>query len=181
MTAPAHPVGRTLLRLAAASVALWLATLAVATWYLRRQLPPEARALPLTHADSVGLPLVALAVWLAGALAVANAAAAAVLVARRRRRNVEEDGTRDEEESASGEIVVLRTYDNELAARLDATILDANGVRARVLADTAGGAYPSMALVFPVRLLVREEDAALARELLDTPAGDAPAADDDAS
>jgi hypothetical protein len=59
---------------------------------------------------------------------------------------------------------------NEFEARLAATILEANGIPAQVLADTAGGAYPSMALVFPVRLLVRAEDATLAAEILDTPA-----------
>ena len=68
------------------------------------------------------------------------------------------------------EIVVLRKYVDELQARLAAAILEANGIPVQVLADTAGGAYPSMALVFPVRLLVRAEDAALAAEILDTPA-----------
>ena len=71
------------------------------------------------------------------------------------------------------EIVVLRKYVDELVARLDASILEANGIPAQVLADTAGGAYPSMALVYPVRLLVRSEDAELARDLLDSPAGSA--------
>lgn len=80
----------------------------------------------------------------------------------------------------SGEIVVLRKYSNELEARLAATVLEANGIPAQVLADTAAGAYPSMALVFPVRLLVRGEDAALAREILDTPA-DPAAPEDEAS
>jgi hypothetical protein len=77
-------------------------------------------------------------------------------------------------------IVVLRTYTSELAAQLDASILDANGIPTQVLADTAAGAYPSMALLFPVRLLVRAADAALAREILDTPAGATPE-DDQAS
>src|SRR5258705_13434000 len=67
-------------------------------------------------------------------------------------------------------IVVLREFGTEMDAQFAATVLEANGIPARVLADTAGGALPSMALVFPVRLLVRESDAALARELLDTPA-----------
>ena len=67
-------------------------------------------------------------------------------------------------------IVVLRKYANEFQARLDATILEANGVPARVSADTAGGSVPSMALLMPVRLLVRAEDAALAAEILDAPA-----------
>ena len=75
------------------------------------------------------------------------------------------------------DIVVLRTFANELEAGLAATILEANGIPAQVHADTAGGAYPSIAIVFPVRLLVRAEDASTAIEILDTPAD--PAADDD--
>jgi hypothetical protein len=74
----------------------------------------------------------------------------------------------------SDEIVVLREYGNEMEAQFAATVLEANGVPARVVADTAGGALPSMALVFPVRLLVRALDADLARELLDTPADPPP-------
>jgi hypothetical protein len=61
-----------------------------------------------------------------------------------------------------------------MEAQFAATVLEANGVPARVIADTAGGALPSMALVFPVRLLVRAIDADLARELLDTPADPPP-------
>lgn len=71
-------------------------------------------------------------------------------------------------------IAVLRTYANEIEARFDATVLEANGIPARVMADTAGGAYPSLALVFPVRLIVRAADVALAREILDTPADSVP-------
>jgi hypothetical protein len=73
----------------------------------------------------------------------------------------------------SDEIIVLRTYGNELDARFAATILEANGIPAQVIADTAGGAYPSLALLFPVRLLVRADDAADAAEILDTPADEA--------
>ncbi len=69
----------------------------------------------------------------------------------------------------SGDIVVAREFGNEAEAHLAASVLEANGVPARVSADTAGGAYPSLALVFPIRLLVRREDLTLARELLDAP------------
>ena len=72
----------------------------------------------------------------------------------------------------SENIVVLRKYINEFEARFAATVLEANGIPAQVLADTAGGAYPSLALVFPVRLLVRADDAAVAAEILDTPVDD---------
>ena len=65
---------------------------------------------------------------------------------------------------------VLRTYGNEIEARMDAAALEANGIPADVSADTAGGAFPSLALIFPVRLIVLERDVAIAREILDTPA-----------
>ncbi|MBK8249960.1 MAG: DUF2007 domain-containing protein [Gemmatimonadetes bacterium] len=68
----------------------------------------------------------------------------------------------------SDDIVVLETYLSEIDAGLAASILEANGIPARVLADTAGGALPSLALAFPVRLYVRREDETLARELLHT-------------
>lgn len=66
------------------------------------------------------------------------------------------------------DIVLLRQYANEVEANLAASVLEANGVPCRVAADTAGGAFPSLALVFPIRLLVRRGDLAFARELLDT-------------
>lgn len=67
-------------------------------------------------------------------------------------------------------LIVVRRYADELTASIAAMALEANGVPAQVSADTAGGAIPSMALVFPVRLIVRAEDEAIAREILDTPA-----------
>lgn len=69
-------------------------------------------------------------------------------------------------------VVVLRTYLSEPEARLAATVLEANGIPSQVMADTAGGALPSIALLFPIRLLVRAADEALARELLDTTVDD---------
>jgi hypothetical protein len=72
--------------------------------------------------------------------------------------------------------VVLRRFGDELSARLAAITLEANGIPAQVSADTGGGALPNLAVVFPVRLLVRAEDVELARQLLDT---EAPAPPDD--
>lgn len=69
----------------------------------------------------------------------------------------------------SEDVVVLRQFSTEVEAHLAAAVLEANGISARVLADTAGGALPPIAVIFPVRLIVRAGDAALARELLDTP------------
>jgi hypothetical protein len=76
------------------------------------------------------------------------------------------------------DLVVLRRYTDEISARIAALSLEANGIPARVSADTAGGALPSLALVFPVRLIVRAADADLARKLLDT---DAPPPPDDSA
>ena len=76
------------------------------------------------------------------------------------------------------DIVVLREYGVEVEARFDSTVLEANGIPSHVIVDTAGGALPSLAVVFPIRLLVRAEDAELARALLDT-SEDLPEEDDD--
>ena len=72
------------------------------------------------------------------------------------------------------DLVVLRQYLDELSANLDASILEANDIPAHVSLDTAGGAIPAMAFAFPIRLIVRAEDAEVARELLDTPVEPAP-------
>src|SRR5687768_2110528 len=79
-------------------------------------------------------------------------------------------------EIMADDVVVLRKYSFEWEAQLAASTLEANGISSHVVADTAGGALPSMALLFPVRLLVLARDADLARELLDTP-GDSPTQD----
>lgn len=68
------------------------------------------------------------------------------------------------------ELVVLRKYNDEVTAQVAAAALEANGIPARVLADTAGGLLPNLSILFPVRLVVRAEDAELAREILDSPA-----------
>jgi len=88
MLEPRSPIRSRLARFAAVSVTLWLAILAAAWWYLARANARTAAAtgLPITDADSIGLPLVALGVWLAIALLVLNAAVAAVLILRRERR-----------------------------------------------------------------------------------------------
>lgn len=67
----------------------------------------------------------------------------------------------------SDDLVVLHKYLHEHEARLAAAVLEANGIEARVVADNAGGAIPSMALLFPTRLIVRARDEAEARRLLE--------------
>jgi hypothetical protein len=70
---------------ATASLLLWIAVVGAAYWYLRRMLPEAAHALPLTHADSVGLPLLSFAMLVAAILMLANLVAVTVLLRRRRR------------------------------------------------------------------------------------------------
>ncbi|MGQ0764921.1 MAG: putative signal transducing protein [Gemmatimonadota bacterium] len=70
--------------------------------------------------------------------------------------------------TSNEEFVVVETFIDEVSAELARNVLEANGVRAVVLRDNAGGLLPSMAVVFPVRLLVANADQALARELLAT-------------
>ena len=70
----------------------------------------------------------------------------------------------------SRDYTVVRTYGDEISARMDAAVLEANGVESFVSLDNAGGAIPSLSLGFPVRLLVPARDLDLARELLDTDA-----------
>ena len=74
-------------------------------------------------------------------------------------------------------VVVLRKYASEIDANLHAAILEANGIPAQVMSDNAGGTLPSMSLLYPVRLMVREEDEQAAQEILDAP--EAPARDAD--
>jgi hypothetical protein len=72
----------------------------------------------------------------------------------------------------STDLIVLREFGTEAEAALAAAVLEANGIPSRVIADTAGGALPSMAVLFPIRLVVPAADAELARELLDTSVAD---------
>lgn len=65
------------------------------------------------------------------------------------------------------ETVILRRYLSEVDARVLAAVLEANDIPVEVSMDTIGGAYPSMALMSPVRFTVRAEDAERAAEILD--------------
>ncbi len=62
--------------------------------------------------------------------------------------------------------IILETFPNRIEAEIVAGLLESEGVEAMVLADDAGGAYPSLQLYHGVRLLVYREDEARAREIL---------------
>jgi hypothetical protein len=68
------------------------------------------------------------------------------------------------------DVIVLRKYVSEVEATMAHLVLEAHNIPSAVMRDTAGGMIPSMALLYPVRLAVRREDAEEARRILDTEA-----------
>ncbi len=66
-------------------------------------------------------------------------------------------------------MAVIREYANETEAHVARSVLEAYGIPAAVLRDSAGGMLPSMHIIFPVRLAVREADIARALDILDAP------------
>jgi putative signal transducing protein len=68
------------------------------------------------------------------------------------------------------EVIVLRKYSSEVEATMAHLVLEAHNIPSAIMRDTAGGMIPSMALLYPVRLAVRREDADEARRVLDAEA-----------
>jgi hypothetical protein len=68
------------------------------------------------------------------------------------------------------EVIVLRKYVSEVEATMAHLVLEAHNIPSAVMRDTAGGMIPSMAILYPVRLAVRREDAEEARRILDSEA-----------
>ena len=75
-----------------------------------------------------------------------------------------------EDRVSDDEVIVLRKYSSEVEATMAHLVLEAHNIPSAVMRDTAGGMIPSMALLYPVRLAVRREDADEARRVLDTEA-----------
>jgi hypothetical protein len=63
--------------------------------------------------------------------------------------------------------VVIETFPNRVLAQMAASLLEAEGIEALILADDAGGLYPPLQFIRGVKLLVAPEDEDLAREILD--------------
>lgn len=64
------------------------------------------------------------------------------------------------------DLVVVRSFPSRIEADVAQGALEADGIDALVVADDAGGQYSSL-WVSGVQLLVRNEDAARASEVLD--------------
>lgn len=63
-------------------------------------------------------------------------------------------------------MITVRKYPTEVEAEVDRAILSANGIRALVVRDNAGGMLPSLNLLAEVRLVVDDVDGAKARVVL---------------
>lgn len=71
---------------------------------------------------------------------------------------------------ADEEVIILKKYQSEVEATMAHLVLEAHNIPSAVMRDNAGGMIPSMALLYPVRLAVRREDADEARRILDAEA-----------
>ena len=63
--------------------------------------------------------------------------------------------------------VVVKTFSNEMIARMASSHLQALGIESALHKDDCGGAYPQLQLTVGVRLLVAPEDQARAAAILD--------------
>ena len=69
--------------------------------------------------------------------------------------------------SKSNELVVVRTFNDQFAANVAKSALDAAGIDSLVRSDDAGGQYTSvLAFTKGVEIVVRAEDAQRAEEVL---------------
>ena len=66
-----------------------------------------------------------------------------------------------------GGLFVIRTFANDIDARLAEAVLDANGIEAIVIGDNAAGMLPYLNAMHPIRLAVKESDVEEAQRLLE--------------
>jgi hypothetical protein len=65
-------------------------------------------------------------------------------------------------------IVTIGSYSTEVEAQIAQAALEANGISSIILRDDAGGMLPSLHILANVKLAVQDEDAELAREILNS-------------
>ena len=68
---------------------------------------------------------------------------------------------------ADSDLVVVRTFSDRIDADLAQSALGAAGIESMIRGDDAGGVQPGLWASAGVAVLVREEDATNAREILD--------------
>lgn len=65
------------------------------------------------------------------------------------------------------DLIAVAVLGSRMEAAVACNLLESHGIQAAVFADDAGGMYPPFGA--GVRLMVRQEDAARARAILDAP------------
>ena len=68
------------------------------------------------------------------------------------------------------ELVVVRTFSNKFEADVAKSALDGAGIESMVRTDASGNVQPGMWMSNGVDLIVRAEDAAAARDIIETAA-----------
>jgi len=63
-------------------------------------------------------------------------------------------------------LTTLKIFNNRIEAEVLKSLLESSGIKSWILSDDAGSMYPSQASINGVRLMVRDEDFKIARELL---------------
>ena len=63
-------------------------------------------------------------------------------------------------------LFVIRTFSNDVDARLAESVLDAHGIEVILVSDNGSGWVPYLNTLHPVRLMVQEEDVELALSLI---------------
>ena len=66
-------------------------------------------------------------------------------------------------------IYVIRTFSNDVEARLAESVLDANGIDSSIIGDNAAGMLPYLNAMHPIRLVVKKADVEAAVALLSEP------------
>ncbi len=65
-------------------------------------------------------------------------------------------------------LFVIRTFSNDVDARLAESVLEANGIESSLIGDNAAGMLPYLNAMHPIRLVVKESDIETALGLLDS-------------
>lgn len=69
-------------------------------------------------------------------------------------------------------LFVIRTFSNDIDARLAEAVLEANGIDSSLIGDNAAGMLPYLNAMHPIRLVVNESDIETALGLLNSVVGD---------
>ena len=68
------------------------------------------------------------------------------------------------------QLFVIRTFQNDMEARLAEAVLDANGIDSSIIGDNAAGMLPYLNAMHPLKLVVKEADVETALGLLNSTA-----------